>query len=78
MQYYFHPGKTFYDRNLDGRCDYEVLDEGFGTDGYQTVKKDDNYDGWYDVKIYEGGFDHTYSKKEIREQVPAIRVWRHK
>ena len=70
MQYYFHPGKKFYDRNLDGQCDYEVLDEGYGEDGYGTVKKDDDFDGWYEVMIVEGGIELTRSNTVIREQVP--------
>ena len=68
-------GITCQDRNRDGRCDLEEKDDGFGTDGYRTLLLDNDFDGYHDIEIREGGYAGTYEEREVHRPVRGVPRW---
>ena len=64
---------TYRDRNHDGRIDWEVTGDNWGTDGFGIYKEDTDYDGIYDRTYDAGGFSYnTRWSREIHEPVPIM------
>ncbi|GEM_PF-3256542 len=62
------------DRNGDGRIDYESKnDNPGGPDGLVTYKIDDDFDGFYDRQVTEGGIDGGHKEKKIHVEVSPIK-----
>ena len=65
--------RIFRDRNHDGRIDWEASGNQRGTDGYDIIKEDTDYDGFYDRMYKAGGISPGILwEQEIHERVPVI------
>ncbi|HBC88744.1 MAG TPA: hypothetical protein DCZ94_17520 [Lentisphaeria bacterium] len=62
------------DRNNDGRVDYESMEDNpGGADGFVYYKIDDDFDGFYDRSVKEGGIAGEHTEKKIHVEVSPIK-----
>ncbi|MEW6303549.1 MAG: hypothetical protein AB1705_08770 [Verrucomicrobiota bacterium] len=59
---------TIIDANRDGRIDEEITERGPG--GRPRVRKDTDYDGWFDLRYELGQFGIAMNVEKIRERAP--------
>ncbi len=74
QNHWYLGNREFADNNGDGRIDWEVTSDGaWGTDGYGRVKRDVDFDGFYDEEREAGGIAGEIRwSRPIHEAVPPI------